>query len=66
MTRPSLKDKEIGDELLQDIGRYRDYCKKLVCFIYDKNSYLANPHGIIKDLETHSTDEMQVKVYIAP
>lgn len=49
-----------------DIARYGDKCKTLVCFIYDKGSFLSNPYGLISDLEALSSDRLQVKVYIAP
>jgi len=37
MARDGLLDREIGDELLQDLARYKNHpdCSTLVCFIYD-------------------------------
>lgn len=66
MTREGLRDKEVGEQLAIDIARYGDKCKTLVCFIYDKGSFLSNPYGLISDLEALSSDRLQVKVYIAP
>ena len=66
MTRDGLRDKEIGEELSVDIARYGDKCQTLVCFIYDKGSFLKNPYGLISDLESLSTDRVNVKVYITP
>lgn len=66
MTRENLKDKEIGDQLIIDIARYGNKCKKLICFIYDGSGLLKNPYGLIKDLEKLSTNDLTVKVYIAP
>lgn len=66
MTRGSLKDKQIGEELTIDVARYRSKCKTLICFVYDKSSFLTNPYGLIKDLEKLSTDDLKVKIYISP
>lgn len=35
-------------------------------FFYDKGSFLKNPYGLISDLESLSTDRVNVKVYITP
>lgn len=68
MTNKHLKDKEIGDQLLIDIGRYRGNpeIKKVIFFIYDKNTFISNVYGIINDIEKMSTDELEIKVYISP
>lgn len=66
MTRDGLADKQIGEELLIDIGRYKNSCSTLVCFIYDPKEKLENPYGLITDLENMSTDDLAVKVYISP
>ena len=49
-----------------DIARYGEKCKTLICFIYDKGSFLSNPYGLISDLEGLGANKVQVKVYIAP
>lgn len=66
MTRSGLKDKELGDELTIDIARYREKGKKLICLVYDKKGVLKNPNGLIKDLESGSSDDFNIKVYIIP
>lgn len=66
MTRDGLRDKEVGEQLAIDIARYGDKCKTLICFIYDKGSFLSNPYGLISDLEALGADRLCVKVYIAP
>jgi hypothetical protein len=68
MTRNGLMDKEIGDELLQDIGRYKSHpdCATLVCFIYDPKGLLKNPHGLAADLEKQSDGRLIVRVIICP
>jgi hypothetical protein len=68
MTRSDLKDKEIADELIQDVIRYKSHpdCKKLVCIIYDPAGLLKNPTGLISDVEELSSDALVVEVHIAP
>lgn len=66
MTRKGLVDKKIGEELSVDIIRYGNQCKNLICFIYDKDKLLENPHGLIEDLEKLSSERIRIKVYISP
>jgi hypothetical protein len=68
MTRSNLKDREVGDELLQDVVRYKQHpnCKQLICLIYDPAHLIANPHGLQGDLEQMSTDRLRVNVVIVP
>jgi hypothetical protein len=67
-TRETLKDKEIGDELLQDIARYRNHpdCNILYCFVYDPQGHIANPRGLEDDLCSESNEKMAVYVNIRP
>ncbi len=64
-TRKGLSDKEIGNQLLEDIARYREHrdCRILVCFIYDPEGILSNPKGLIKDLSDES-EGFSVRVLI--
>ena len=66
-TRKGTSNKEIGDQLVEDIARYRKHkdCRNLVCFIYDPEEILSNPTGLIKDLSEES-DEFSVRVLIQP
>jgi hypothetical protein len=68
MTRPNRNDKEIGDELLQDIARYKKHpdCSVLVCLIYDPQRLLKNPRGLEADLESQSGGHLVVKVIVTP
>ena len=66
MTRDGLADKEIGEQLVVDVARYGEMCDTLICFIYDKIGALKNPYGLIRDLESLSSERMKVKVYITP
>jgi hypothetical protein len=67
-SRDTLKDKEVGEQLTIDINHYKSHpkCKKLYCFIYDKDCLITNPRGIERDLEKQSTPEMAVKVFVRP
>ena len=66
-TRQGLGTKEVGDELIVDIERYKKHpdCKRLICFVYDPEARVANPRGIEKDLSRNEGD-LEVKVIIAP
>jgi len=68
MTNENLKDKELGNELLTDIGRYKNHpdCNILILFIYDKGDFIINKPGLIKDLNNSSTNELIIKTYINP
>lgn len=68
MTSEKLRDKEAGDQLLIDIGRYESHsnCEILVIFVYDRGDHIENKSGIIYDLENKSKPGFKVKVYINP
>ena len=53
-TRQGLTDKELGDQLIIDVDRYKAHpdCKKLICFVYDPEGRVTNPAGLINDLNT--------------
>lgn len=65
-TRASMKDKDLGDQLIVDIAKYKTHpnCKKLICFVYDPEGRIGNPVGMINDLEKQN--ENFVKVFINP
>lgn len=67
MTRKGLKDKEVGDQLIIDIANYQTHpnCKKLYCFVYDKDELIGNPRGLEKDLEK-APSNIDIKVFIRP
>lgn len=52
MTRVGLGAKEVGAELLIDIGRYRAHpdCKALSALVYDPERRIANPSALENDL----------------
>ena len=68
MTNERLKDKEAGNELLIDIGRYKNHpdCNILVLFIYDRGDNIINKPGLIKDLDNMSTNGLIVRTFINP
>jgi REase_DpnII-MboI len=66
-TREKLTNKEIGEQLIVDITRYKSHpdCKTLICFVYDPEKRIKNPRGIENDL-SKPTDGLPVKVFIRP
>ncbi|WP_253636548.1 DUF2321 domain-containing protein [Achromobacter insolitus] len=66
-TRATLKAKDVGAQLIIDIQRYRSHpdCKKLICFVYDPEGWVANPRGLENDLSRNEGD-LEVKVLIVP
>lgn len=66
-TRKGLGEKEVGDELMIDISRYKSHpdCRLLFCFVYDPEGRIANPTGIEKDLSSEHSG-VKVRVMVAP
>lgn len=66
-TRAGLARKEIGEQLIIDIAKYKSHpdCKSLVCFVYDPELRIVNPAGLMTDLNKEH-DGMPVKVIISP
>nr|WP_207753111.1 hypothetical protein [Clostridium yunnanense] len=66
-TRPSLGAKEIGDQLIIDISRYKVHpnCKILYCFVYDPDYLINNPVGLEADLSSVDND-FSVIVKVVP
>jgi hypothetical protein len=66
-TRESLKAKQLGEQLIIDIERYRAHqgCKTLVCFVYDPEGWISNPRGLENDLNREENGFV-VKVLIVP
>ena len=40
--------------------------KTLICFVYDPDGKIANPKGLIDDIEKEATDDFAIKVIINP
>jgi hypothetical protein len=67
-TRSGLGSKEVGNQLMIDITRYKkhpDY-KNLICFVYDPEGVIGNPVGLEKDLNHLSNDEVNIITLIRP
>ena len=66
-TRKGLGAKEVGEQLIIDIKRYKSHpdCHSLICFVYDPDGRIANPRGIENDLNGEH-EGVEVKVIIAP
>ncbi|HLP91849.1 MAG TPA: hypothetical protein VK184_25080 [Nostocaceae cyanobacterium] len=66
-TRSGLADKEIGEQLIIDITKYKAHpdCKQLICFVYDQEGLIRNPRGLENDL-SKTTDGLVVNVFIRP
>lgn len=64
--RESLTVKEVGDELLADIGRYQTHpdCQAIVAIIYDPNFRISNPRELESDLTT-MVGKLRVVVVVA-
>ena len=66
-SRNGLGPKELGDQLIIDIDRYRKHpsCKVLFCFIYDPEHRIMNPQGIESDL-TRKDSDIAVRTLMIP
>lgn len=66
MTRSGLRDREVGNQLIEDIERYRSHpdCDALVAIIYDPGRHISNPHGLEDDLN-RKHDGLAVRVVVA-
>jgi hypothetical protein len=58
MTRKSLTDRKVGEELLIDWARYQRHpdCRGIFALVYDPERYLHNPAGLEHDLSQGSSD----------
>ncbi|WP_247564510.1 hypothetical protein [Bradyrhizobium sp. 151] len=67
MTRPSLSTKQLGEQLIVDIAKYRQHpmCRSLFCVVYDPSGRISNPRGVESDLSGQD-DKMNVRVMIVP
>lgn len=66
-TRGELGSKELGNQLLIDINRYKEHpdLKTLFCFVYDPDGRISNPRGLENDL-AKEPGKIMIKVLIAP
>jgi len=66
-TRAGLADREVGEQLLIDIGKYRSHpdCKALVCFVYDPEHLIRNAVALEDDL-SGSKHGLSTRVFVRP
>lgn len=66
-TRKGLTGKEIGEQLIVDIEKYKAHpeCKTLLCFVYDPEGRIVNPVGIENDLGKER-EGLKVIVIVSP
>ena len=66
-SRPSLGARELGEQLIVDIAKYKKHpsCRTLFCFVYDPDGRISNPRGIENDLNA-TQEDLTVRVLIAP
>jgi len=64
----SLRDRQIADQLILDIARYKSHldCRTLVCFVYDPDREIRNPTALEDDLAKDSDSELSVRVFVCP
>jgi hypothetical protein len=67
MTRPSLSTRQLGEQLIVDIAKYRAHpgCRALFCVVYDPEGRVSNPRGFESDL-TKDHDKLAVRVVVVP
>jgi hypothetical protein len=67
MTRKGLGEKQIGEQLIIDIERYKSHpdCSSLYCFVYDPEGYVHNPDGLEADL-SRIDDRLKRRVIVRP
>jgi hypothetical protein len=65
--RAGLADREIGEQLLIDIGEYRSHpdCKTRVCFVYDPKLLIRNAVALEDDL-SGSKHRLPKRVLVRP
>ena len=66
MTRKGLADKEIGNQLIVDIERYKEHpdCDTLICFVYDPEGRMTNSRGLSEDLENQSREDLKIIIVV--
>jgi hypothetical protein len=67
MTRPSLNQRKVAEQLILDKELYRGHpdCKMLLCFVYDPTHRLDNPESLERDL-TEMGGPLPTVVIVSP
>lgn len=68
MASSRLRDKDLFNEVTQDVARYRKHprCRTLICLIYDPQNQVKNAVGLMKDVTDLSTDRLYVEAFVVP
>lgn len=67
MTRPSLTTKQLGEQLIVDVAKYKQHpmCRSLYCVVHDPAGRTSNPRSVENDL-SGDNEKMTVRVMIVP
>lgn len=68
MTRDSLSDKKLGEQLLLDLLHFPSHpsCDSLIFFIYDPSQRIRNPGGLRDDVVSRAPPGIAVEVIFSP
>jgi CheY-like chemotaxis protein len=68
MTRSTLKQSDVVDELIIDTVRYKKHakCKTLICLVYDSRQIIRNVGGFEADIAGQSTHDFRVVPIVVP
>jgi REase_DpnII-MboI len=67
MMRATLSTKQLGEQLIVDIAKYKSHpgCRTLFCMVYDPDGRITNPRGVENDLSTQD-GRLVTRVLIVP
>jgi hypothetical protein len=67
MMRQSLTTKQLGEQLIVDIAKYKTHptCRTLFCVVYDPEGRVVNPRGVENDL-SREHEKLVTRVMIVP
>src|SRR5271165_113143 len=67
MMRPSLSTRQLGEQLIVDIAKYKAHpaCCTLFCVVYDADGRISNPRGVENDLRSED-NRLVTHVMIVP
>jgi hypothetical protein len=67
MTRKGLAAREVGEQLVVDIHKYKEHpsCSTLFCLVYDPEHRISNPRGFERDL-SGTREGLDVRVFTVP
>ena len=67
MTRPTLDQKKVGDELIVDMRRYRAHpdVHTLICLVYDPKGHCHAPAALERDLSAEEAD-LRTVIVVCP